>query len=261
MATATQTPLVEMEVQGQVMLIRMNRPEKKNALTLAMYEGMVSAMQEVDDTPELRAAVFAGSGGSFSAGNDVLDFMQNPPQDESSPVFRFLNMLTTMKKPLLAAVDGIAVGVGTTMLLHCDLAYATPNAKFHMPFVNLGLCPEAGSSLLLPAIAGHRKASEWILLGQPFGPQEAKDWGIINDIYEGSDLEAKVLEHAQRIAAQPPAATRLAKQLLKRTSSDAVQSAMVEEGNHFKQCLTSAEAAEAFTAFIEKRKPDFSNFS
>ena len=252
--------LILVAVQDRVMTITMNRPEKKNALSQAMYTAMTEALAQADADDEVRVVLLTGVGNSFTSGNDVLDFMNSPPTDESSPVFGFLKAITHFRKPLLAAVNGVAVGIGTTVLLHCDLAYAADGAVFQMPFVNLGLCPEAASSLLFPQYLGLRKASELILLGEKFNAQTALDCGLVNAVVPDAELLAHATERAAKLASQPPASVRISKALLKQANHAAVQHALTEEGRHFTERLVSMEAAEAFTAFVERRKPDFSSF-
>jgi enoyl-CoA hydratase/carnithine racemase len=245
---------------GPITEVRLNRPGKKNALSPAMYTAMADALTHTDNTPEARVTFITGTGDIFTSGNDITDFMQNPPTDENSPVAQFLAAIVGAKKPVVAAVNGAAIGVGTTMLLHCDLVYAAENALFQMPFVNLGVCPEAGSSYLLPAIMGHAKAAELILLGKRFDAATAKELGIVNEVLSGADLETHALEKARALAAQPPAAVRTAKALLKNAQADVVQNAMREEMKHFVPMLSGPEAMEAMGAFMERRKPDFSKF-
>jgi enoyl-CoA hydratase/carnithine racemase len=252
--------LVLAEVKDRILHVTMNRPEKKNALSLAMYDALTAALERADSDDEIRVVLITGTGGAFTSGNDVLDFMNAPPADDSSPVVRFLRAITHMHKPIVAAVNGIAIGIGTTMLLHCDLAYAGEGAKFQMPFVNLGLCPEAASSLLLPQYLGHRKAAELILLGEKFDAQTALACGLVNGVVPDADLLATAQAKAAQLAAQPPASLRISKALLKAGNQAAIQHQMAEEGRHFLERLTSLEAVEAFTAFIERRKPDFSAF-
>lgn len=239
-----------------ILTITFNRPDKKNALTSAMYATLADALEAADTDPAVRVILFAGNGGAFTAGNDLQDFLNNPPQGDNTPVFRFLRAISTASKPLIAAVSGVAVGVGTTMLLHCDLVYAGESAKLSLPFVNLALVPEAASSLLLPAMVGHHRAAELLLLGEAFTPQTAKDYGIVNAIYPDDRLQAEATAVAQKLAAKPPTALRLTKQLLKRSKGD-VAGQMAAEGEHFRSQLTSAEAREAMTAFFEKRPPRF----
>jgi enoyl-CoA hydratase/carnithine racemase len=242
---------------GGVLTIAFNRPEKKNALTSAMYATLADALEAADTDPAVRVILFTGNGGAFTSGNDLQDFLNNPPQGDNTPVFRFLRAISTASKPMIAAVSGVAVGVGTTMLLHCDLVYAGESAKLSLPFVNLALVPEAASSLLLPAMVGHHRAAELFMLGEAFTPAAAKEYGIVNAIYPDDRLLAEATAVAVKLAAKPPTAMRLTKQLLKRTKGD-VAGQMAAEGEHFRSQLTSAEAREAMTAFFEKRPPKFS---
>lgn len=241
-----------------VLRIQINRPDKKNALTLAMYDAMTAALLAAEADPAVRVILFAGADTCFTAGNDLADFLNNPPSGEDSPVFRFLKTLLAAQKPVLAAVHGVAVGIGTTMLLHCDLVWAGPSARFQVPFVNLGLTPEAASSLILPQLMGHRRAAELLLLGETFDAEAALAVGLVNGLRADSELDAYVLHKAQVLAAKPPTAVRLSKQLMKRWPADAVRQAMSAEGEIFIARLHSPEAREAMTAFFERRQPDFS---
>lgn len=250
---------VRIERQEGCLIVRFNRPEKKNALTVEMYSAMVGALDELDRDAGLRSLVFFGNGDAFTSGNDVQDFLQNPPGDESSPVVQFLYKLAGAKKPLLAGVEGGAVGIGTTLLLHCDLVYAAAGATFQLPFVRMGLVPEAASSLLLPRLAGHQKASELLLLGDFFDAEMAHSLGIVNDVVGADSLEALVLERAGQIAKLPPEAVRQTKKLLK-SDVMTVSERLGQEIALFSERLTSREAREAMTAFMEKRDPDFSQF-
>jgi enoyl-CoA hydratase/carnithine racemase len=247
------------ETAGGVLHLVFDRPEKKNALTLAMYEGLTAALASSAADPAVRAVVLSGTGGAFSAGNDLSDFLSDPPSGEDSPVFRFLHAASTFPKPLLAAVEGPAVGIGTTVLLHCDLAWAAPSARFRLPFVDLGLVPEAASSLLLPRAVGPKRAAEWLLLGEAFGAEEAVQAGLVNAVVDGP--VAVAMERARGLARKPPEAVRLAKALLRRSYTQAVAETIREEGRLFVERLASPEAQEAFSAFLEKRPPDFSRFA
>jgi enoyl-CoA hydratase/carnithine racemase len=198
-----------------------------------------------------------GNGGTFTSGNDLNDFRHNPPLDLDQPVFRFLEAISTFPKIIVAGVAGAAVGVGTTMLLHCDLVVATPSASFSLPFVDLALVPEAGSSLLLPALIGRHRAAKHLILGDPFDADTAFNYGLVSEIVSDEDLEARVRLIAHRIAAKPPEAVRLTKRLIGQDPA-AVRARIAEEGELFANRLKSAEAAEAFAAFFEKRAPDFS---
>jgi enoyl-CoA hydratase/carnithine racemase len=242
-----------------VTTITLARPDKRNALTLAMYATITRALIEAANTPGVRVVQLRGSGGHFSAGNDLQDFQRNPPTEDGGPVLDFLQVLATFPLPLVAAVRGSAVGVGTTMLLHCDLVYVAPEARLQLPFVNLGLVPEAASSLLLPAMLGHVRAAELVMLGEPFSGEEAVALGLANQARR--DPEAAADAACERLARQPPTALRTTKFLLKAPLQDAVAAAMHNEGVHFLRQLRSPEFAEAAAAFLQKRAPDFSRFS
>ena len=248
------------EVKDRVMRIELARLDKKNALTQAMYRAMREALAAADADAQVRAILIHGTRDCFTAGNDLKDFLNRDPHAGPAESFRFISALPRVAKPMIAAVGGPAVGVGTTMLLHCDLVYAAPGARFQMPFVPLGVVPEAASSLLLPMIAGYQRAAELLLLGQPFDAAKAKDAGIVTEVVP----EERLLEHAvaaaKAVAALPPASVRLTKQLMKRQLAAPIASQMDEEGRVFAERLQSGEAKEAMTAFLEKRKPDFSRF-
>lgn len=248
------------KVQG-VLRVEICRPEKRNALTAAMYGRLAEAFQEAASDPAIRVLLLHGQPAAFTAGNDLAEFLNDPPMNEDAPVFRFLEALRLFPKPFLAVVTGVAVGVGTTMLLHGDLVYAGEGAKFQLPFVSLGLCPEAASSLLLPALTGHARAAEIVLLGEPFDAGRAREIGLVNAVLPEAEVLDHALARARQLAAQPPAAVRLAKQLLRRSQAALVAEAMAEEDRQFMARLTSPEAKEAFAAFLGKRKPDFSQFS
>lgn len=248
-------------VDNGVMTIRINRPEKKNALTVAMYGTMGASLQAAESDNNVRVVLITGAEGIFSAGNDIMDFMQNPPFDVNSPVASFLMAIVKAQKPIVAAVNGVAIGVGTTMLLHCDLVYAGENARFHLPFVDLALVPEAGSSYILPRMMGHQRAAELLMLSNPFDAQTAREFGFVNEVLSDDEVEAKAMAVARDLAAKPPAALRLTKALIKRGSAEAVEETIYHELGQFRQLLQSPEATEAFTAFMERRKPDFSKFN
>jgi enoyl-CoA hydratase/carnithine racemase len=243
-----------------VATIQIARPEKKNALTLAMYEAMTDAVQAAMLNPCVRALLITGLPGIFTAGNDLEDFMQRPPTGEDSPVFRFMQTLAAFEKPVVAAVTGVAVGIGVTLLLHCDLVYVSEGAHLAVPFVALGLVPEFASSLLLPRLMGHTQAAAKLLLGDAISAEEAVKFGIANAVLAADE----VLPHARRMAARfnalPPAAVRDTKRLMRSGSKDAIARVMREEAAIFAERLKSAEAAEAFQAFFAKRKADFSKF-
>ena len=250
---------VETSVDGRILTIRLDRPEKKNALSVAMYAAMVEAIRHAEAEPGIRVILIrAAAVDCFTSGNDVMDFMVNPPTDASSPVVQFLSVISEARKPIVAAVGGSAIGIGVTMLLHCDLVYAGENANFRMPFVNLGLCPEAGSSLLLPRVAGYLRAAELILLGEFFDAEKAREAGIVTAVVPDERLYAVARERAEQVAALPPAAVQKSKMLLKRDTQEGVREAIIEEGRHFMTQLRSPEFAEAVQAVLQHREPDFS---
>ncbi len=251
--------LISSEINDGIHVVRINRPEKKNALTSEMYAALADAVVSADENPEVRVLVITGSGDAFTSGNDLNDFLQNPPSGEDSPVWRFIYGIASTTTPLIAAVNGMAVGIGTTMLLHADFVYASEAARFHLPFINLALVPEAASSLLLPRVAGYRQAAELLMLGEPFDADTAMDAGIVTAIVPAEDVMAMAMETAAKLAAKPPSALRQTKSLM-RGSDRTVAERLKAEGAVFGTCLTSPEAKEAMTAFFEKRAPDFSKF-
>ncbi|MCK6551642.1 enoyl-CoA hydratase [Myxococcota bacterium] len=245
-------------VEDGIQTITFNRPEKKNAFTLAMYEGFVAALAAGNEDRSVRVILLKGAGDAFTAGNDLADFMTQPPTSEDTPVFKLLMALVDCPKPIIAAIDGAAVGIGTTMLLHTDLNYASDRTKFVMPFVNLGLVPEGASTFLLPRMAGHQRAAELLMFGEPFTPATAKELGIISEVLPAADFHAQVADRARRLADKPATAIRRTKRLLKEPTRDRAIRAIRAEAEMFVRSLQSPEAAEAFSAFFEKRKPDFS---
>lgn len=246
--------------EGRIAFVELARLDKKNALTGDMYAGLADAISAADADPQVRVALLHGAPDCFCAGNDVGDFLKRPPLAEGSPSQRFFQAMQALRKPLVAAVGGPAVGIGTTMLLHCDFVYAADNARFQLPFVPLGIVPEFGSTYLLPLIAGYQRAAELLLLGQPFTAQQAKEAGIVTDVVSAESLFSKAKETAAALAALPPESLRLTKQLLKKRHAQAVRETIAEEIQVFGERLKSAEAKEAMSAFLEKRKPDFSRF-
>ena len=252
---------VLVETKDRVTRIELNRPEKKNALSPEMYAAMARAIADAEADAQVRAVLIHGQRDCFTSGNDVKDFLELPREAGASPAAGFLRTISTAKKPLVAAVGGPAVGIGTTMLLHCDLVYAAPNARLQMPFVPLGLLPEAASSLLLPAMAGYRRAAEMLLLGGPFNAEKALAAGIVTEIVPEAELLERGRQAALALAMLPPASVRMTKELMKRGLAGAVQERMTEELGLFGERLRSPEAKEALSAFMEKRKPDFSRFS
>lgn len=246
------------DTNAGVMTITLNRLDKKNSLTGAMYADMADALTQADSDNAVRAVVFQGHETIFSAGNDIGDFLNAPPTTPDAPVFRFLNAVSTFSKPVLAAVCGPAVGIGTTLLFHCDLVVAGDNAAFSMPFVNLGLCPEAASSLLAPQVMGYGRAAQALLLGEPFMAEAALEMGLITRIVPPTEAAALVQRQAQKLAAKPLGAIIETKRLLKKGNARAVAERMAEEANSFARMLREPAAREAFAAFMEKRPPDFS---
>jgi enoyl-CoA hydratase/carnithine racemase len=253
-------PDVMVTQAGAVLEIQLNRPEKKNALTRAMYQAVQDAFARADEDQGIRVVLLTGAGDTFTSGNDIKDFQARAAMQESIHASPFLTALSSLTKPLVAAVNGAAIGVGTTMLAHADIVIAAQSARFVMPFTSLGLVPEAASSLLFPRLVGHQRASALLLLGEAIDAATAHDWGLVNRIVTDADLMGTARDYAARLAALPPEAVRLTKHLIKNGRED-VPERIEEELVLFSQRLRSAEAAEAFQAFVEKRKPDFSRFS
>jgi enoyl-CoA hydratase/carnithine racemase len=252
---------IVIERRDAVIEIAMHRPEKRNALNRAMYRQMADALAVLDEDVGLRAALITGTADCFTSGNDIIDFLHNPQTAADSPVAQFLHRLSTARKPLLAAVNGPAIGIGTTLLLHCDLIYAGESARFQMPFVPLGLCPEAASSAIVPALLGQRRAAELLLLGEAIGAAQAREYGIVNAVAPDSEVLALARDKAARLAALPPDALRTTKALMKRVAAQTIEQAMAAEFEQFMRLLKGPEAMEAMTAFMQKRKPDFGNFT
>lgn len=245
------------DTSAGVTTLTLNRVNKKNAITQAMYSAMADALLAAQADAEVRALVLQGHETIFSAGNDIGDFLVGQDATQDSPVFRFLRGISTFSKPLVAAVCGPAVGIGTTLLFHCDLVYAGDNAAFSMPFVNLGLCPEAASSYLAPQLMGYGRAAEALLLGEPFLAEVALEMGLICRIVPPSEANALARRQAQKLAAKPLSSLIETKRLMKMAQSGIVAEQMVQEGASFGRLLHEPAAREAFTAFIQKRKPDF----
>jgi len=241
-----------------VMTITFNRLDKKNSITSSMYAAMADAVAQAAADPAVRVVVFQGHESIFSAGNDIGDFLNQPPSTQESPVFRFLRGIATFEKPLLAAVAGPAVGIGTTMLFHCDLVYAGDNAAFSMPFVNLGLCPEAASSFLAPRMFGYHRAAEALLMGEPFFAEAAQEVGLVNRVVPPTEVNGYAQAQARERAAKLLTSPIATKSLMKGGDQQAVLQKMDEEGQSFGRMLREPAAKEAFGAFMEKRKPDFS---
>lgn len=246
--------------QERLLRVKINRPEKKNALTNQMYSTMAEALVNANQNGEIRTVLIEGHEQCFTSGNDINDFMQHPPTGTDSPVFHFLQALVELEKPLIAAVDGPAIGIGTTMLLHCDFVYVGNNAQLQMPFVKLALCPEGGASWLLPRLVGQRKAAELLLTSQKIGPDEAVSLGIANAHIASNQLVDHAVNQASQLAELAPGAMQLSKRLMKQPLKEKLMEVMKIEGLEFVKRLRSPEAAEAMKAFLQKRPADFSQF-
>lgn len=249
---------LEISIRNGVQTIRFNRPEKKNALKSDMYAAMTEALSKGDASADVTSHLFIGSGGVFTSGNDIAEFLErsNGGSALGTPVIGFIRGLAEVKKPMIAAVDGLAVGIGTTLLFHCDLVYATPTASLRTPFLDLGLVPEAGSSLLAPLRMGYARAFELLVLGEPFSAERAREAGIVNAIVPADQLEAIALQAAARLAAKAPEALAVSRRLM-RGDPSAIVARVDDEVKIFGARLSSPEAKEAFAAFLEKRKADF----
>jgi enoyl-CoA hydratase/carnithine racemase len=260
--TSIASPAAEIltHIEAGVMTLTINRVAKKNSITAAMYGAMADALESANHDAAVRVVVIQGHESIFSAGNDIGDFLNKPPSTPDSPVFRFLRGISSFPKVIVAAVCGPAVGIGTTLLLHCDLIYAGDNAAFSLPFVNLGLCPEAASSFLLPQLMGYPRAAEALLLGEPFSAETALELGLINRIVPPAEAHALAQQQALKLAAKPLGALMETKRLMKKGNAGIVAERMAEEGVSFGRMLHEPAAREAFTAFMEKRRPDFSRF-
>ena len=245
-------------IDAGVMTLTFNRLDKKNSITGDMYAAMAQAVDQAQDDAAIRVLVIQGHESIFSAGNDIGDFLNQPPSTQESPVFRFLRGIATFEKPMLAAVAGPAVGIGTTLLFHCDLVYAGDNAAFSMPFVNLGLCPEAASSLLVPRMFGYHRAAEALLMGEPFFAEAAQEVGLVNRVVPPTEVNGYAQAQARKLAAKPLSSLIETKRLMKGSDTQAVLQKMAEEGASFGRMLREPAAREAFGAFMEKRHPDFS---
>jgi enoyl-CoA hydratase/carnithine racemase len=252
--------LIQTQLQDRVLTLRMNRPDKKNALTQAMYSAMADALKEAAENHEVRVLVIAGVADAFTSGNDLQDFLKNPPTGEDAPVARFMRALATFPKPVIAAVNGFAVGIGVTLLLHSDLVYVGQNARLQMPFTSIGICPEFSSTYLLPRIMGNVRAAELTLFGEAFTAAKALEYGLVNEVLPDAEVEPRAQERARKLAQQAPNALRVTKKLLHRWSEKTALEAIQVEADHFIPMLGQPEALEAMTAFMQKRKPDFSKF-
>ena len=253
------TEHVTTEQDQGVLIVRLNRADKKNALTADMYTVMADAIERAGTDRAIKTLLYTGSEGVFTAGNDLHDFLDNPPSGPQSPVNRFIANMVSTDVPIVAAVDGVAVGIGTTMLLHFDQVFATDRARFSLPFINLGLVPEAGSSLLLVEACGYRKAAELLMLGEPFTAQQALEYGIVSRLCAPDELMERALAAAHSLAAKPRDALRATKRLLRRPA-EPLSRRVLAEGELFARGLESPAAKEAMSAFFEKRAPNFKQF-
>ncbi|WP_413792406.1 MULTISPECIES: enoyl-CoA hydratase-related protein [unclassified Pseudomonas] len=236
-----------------LLTVRLNRPDKKNALTRAMYSQLAQALAMADTDPQIRAVLLTGSSDCFTAGNDIIDFLEQPPNDLDNPVFQFMLSLLDCRKPVIAAVAGSAVGIGTTLLLHCDLVYVSRDARLRMPFVNLGLCPEFGSSLILPRLLGQARAAQLLLLGEGFSGEQAVAWGIATEALDSGEAAlAKAREVALRFESLPPDAVHISKQLMRAPDRELLRQVIEEEGKLFTQRLRSPEAVAALSGVINR---------
>src|ERR1043166_2169550 len=245
------------ETKGNILRVTVNRPEKKNAMTSAMYNALADVFNEAAKDDDVSVVIWDAAGDSFSAGNDIEDFLKNPPGPGESPQARLGEALLNLDKPVIAAVKGVAIGGGTTLLTHCDFVYAGESSKFKLPFVDLGLVPEFGSSWSLPARSGYIRAAELFLLAQPFSAEVAVEVGLVTRVVPDTELSATVTQTAEKLAAKPIGALRATKKLLKRSSREVIDQAIQAEVEEFSSRVRSAEVREVFTAFMEKRKPDF----
>ncbi len=246
--------------EAAITVLAFNRLSKKNSITAAMYAQLAATLEAAAQASETRCVLIHGDPTIFSAGNDIGDFLNSPPSGEDSPVFRFLRAIAAFPKPIVAAVCGPAVGIGTTLLLHCDLVYAGENALFSMPFVNLGLCPEAASSLLVAQRFGWQRAAQALLAGESFRAAEALQWGLVNRVFEPAQVLDQAMAVAQSLAIKPLTALIETKRLMKAALAGPIAESMAAESVSFRRMLREPAAIEAFAAFTERRKPDFSKF-
>jgi enoyl-CoA hydratase/carnithine racemase len=251
------TDILTHQDQG-VLTITFNRADKKNSITALMYSALADAFESAQSDSSVRVVVMQGDPTIFSAGNDIADFLHTPPADQNAPVFRFLRNLSAFPKPVIAAVAGPAVGIGTTLLFHCDLVYAGDNAVFSMPFVNLGLCPEAASSLFVPQMFGYHRGAEALLLGEPFMAEAAMEVGLVNKVLPPTEVNDYAQAQARKLAAKPLSSLIETKRLMKEPQAAMVAAQMTKEAASFGRMLHEPAAKEAFGAFMQKRKPDFS---
>src|SRR5471030_1535963 len=245
------------EHSGSILRVQFNRPTKRNAMTSAMYVALAGIFNEAGNDQNTRVVLWHGAGDSFCAGNDIEDFLKNPPGSGESPQATLMNALANFDKPVVVAVQGAAIGGGTTMLTHCDFIYAGESTKFQMPFINLAVVPEFGSSCSMPSRIGHLRAAELLLLGASFDGRRAAELGLVTDVVSDKDVLTKATETAGKLAAKPARALQASKRLLKQPFREQIKAAMKAENEEFSAQVRSEDAKEAFTAFLEKRKPDF----
>lgn len=251
-------PEISTSFEDGVLEIAMVRPKQKNALTIAMYAAMTEALSEASRRADVRVVLIRGEGGNFTSGNDLRDFLENPPKGPEATVFQFMHAIATFTKPVIAAVDGFAVGIGTTMLFHCDLVYAAEDTKFMMPFVNLALVPEAGSTWLLTRQVGQRRAAELLYFAEPFDSETAMDVGLVSKIVPAADVLSHARTRARRLAEMSKTALARTKELMNEHQLGELRTHMDREANVFASMLGTPEVNEAIAAVLEKRKPDFS---
>jgi enoyl-CoA hydratase/carnithine racemase len=249
------------ERSGNILRIQLNRPARKNAMTVAMYNTMADLLNDAAKDDQIRVVLWHGAGDSFSAGNDIQDFLKNPPGAGESPQARLIQALISFDKPIVVAVQGAAIGGGTTMLTHCDFVFAGESAKFQMPFINLALVPEFGSSYSVPARIGYLRAAELILLGARFDTKRAAELGLVTRVVPDQELLATATDTARKLAEKAPAALQACKRLMRSATRELLEQAVKRENEEFAARVRSAESKEAFTAFVEKRKPNFDAIS
>ncbi|WP_338770205.1 enoyl-CoA hydratase [Massilia sp. METH4] len=256
---------IEVSKTNGILTLEFNRIERKNAITSAMYQSLADAINAAQEDTEVRAILITGKPEAFTAGNDLEDFMKTAATYTGAfgdrPVFQFMRALSGSAKPVVAAVSGLAIGIGTTLLMHCDLVYAADSTKFSVPFTQLGLCPEFGSSLLMPLAGGHARAAEKLMLGEPFTAREAYDMGIVSKVLPAAEVLDHARAQAAKLVALPAASIRTTKRLMTTSRKAQLEAIIAEESKLFFEMLQGAEAKEAFTAFFEKRKPDFTKFA
>ena len=245
-------PYLDIQINNQILNLRLNRPDKKNALDLAMYQTLADSINAANADDDIKVILISAAGDAFCSGNDLQDFMQNPPQDETSSVFQFIDALVNAEKPLVAAVNGLAVGIGTTLLLHCDLVYASQTANFSLPFVHLGLCVEAGASLLLPRLCGHQKAAEFTLLGESFDAQQAKAIGLVTQVVDSDSLFHTAQDRCVQITRFSAEAVQTTRRLLKAPIKSQLKQAIKQESEEFIRLLNRDEAKKILQGFLKR---------